>query len=145
MQRRPLYVLASLLAATEPDLGRGALARLKAGVRERYTDDPIGTTAVTVLVFGALFYRAERGKNANVRSLYDALEYVSTSLSVGYSKIFPETREGKLLATALMTFGPSMAAGLMDEPRRPRLDRERDDAVLARLDRILAALEARAP
>jgi voltage-gated potassium channel len=135
MQKRPLYVLASLLAATEPDLGRGAVDRLKNGIRDRYAEDPIGTTALTVLVFGTLFYRAERGKNANVKSIYDALEYVSTSLSVGYSKIFPETPQGKLLATALMTFGPSMTAGLMDQ--------RRDDAIVDRLDRILTALEAR--
>jgi voltage-gated potassium channel len=135
MQKRPLYVLASLLAATEPDLGRGALDRLKNGIRDRYNEDPIGTTTLTVLVFGALFYRAERGKNPRVKTIYDALEYVSTSLNVGYSKIFPETPQGKLLATALMTFGPAMAAGLMDH--------RRDDAVVNRLDRILAALESR--
>jgi voltage-gated potassium channel len=134
MQKRPLYVLASLLAATEPDFGRGTLDRLKSGFRERYAADPIGTTALTVLVFGSLFYRAERGKNANVRTIYDALEFVSTSLSVGYSKIFPETPEGKLLATALMTFGPSMTAGALDTPSR-------EDAITERLDRILAALE----
>jgi hypothetical protein len=137
MQKRPLYVLASLLAATEPDLGRGALDRLKNGLRDRYAEDPIGTTTMSVLVFSALFYRAERGKNANVKTIYDALEFVATSLSVGYSKIFPETPQGKLLATTLMTFGPSMTTGLMDKRRD-------DDAIVDRLDRILAALEARA-
>ncbi|MCW5837998.1 MAG: hypothetical protein KIS78_36750, partial [Labilithrix sp.] len=88
MQKRPLLVLAALAAATEPDFGRDALARLKSGAREKYAADPMGSTVTAVLVASWLFYRAERGHNPKVKSFYDALIYVSTNLSVGYSDIF---------------------------------------------------------
>ena len=142
MQKRPLLVLAALAAACEPDLGRGALDRLKVGLREGYAKDPIGSTVSSVVVASWLFYRAERGKNPGVKTFYDALEYVATSMSVGYSKIFPETPEGKLIGAAMMTAGPAMAAGLLEEKRGPKEDIHQAE-MLDRLDRILAALEAR--
>ncbi len=142
MQKRPLLVLAALAAACEPDLGRGVLEKAKTGLRESYAKDPIGSTVSTVIVASWLFYRAERGKNATVHSFYDALEYVTSSLSVGYSKTLPETEEGKLIASAIMTVGPGMAAGLLDEKRGPKEDVHQAE-MLDRLDRILAALEAR--
>lgn len=156
MQKRPLLALAALALATEQE---GGLARLKDGLRDRYASDPIGSTVSAVLVASVLFYRAEHGRNPRVTSIYDALEYVTTSLSVGYSKIFPETPTGKLIGSTLMTFGPAAAAGLFDPPHgsdrrrgsgggspvapEPGGAREGSDAVVERLDRILAALEAR--
>jgi hypothetical protein len=128
MQTRPLLALAALAAAAEPDLGRSALESLKA----RYDDDPIPTTVATVLVAALLFYRAERGHNPKVTSYYDALVYVSTSLSVGYSDIFAKTTAGKTIGSALMTVGPAMAANLFEK--------DKDRAVVERLDKILAAL-----
>jgi voltage-gated potassium channel len=151
MQKRPLLVLAALAAAAEPDLGRATVERLKHGIRDGYTKDPMGSTVATVLVASWLFYRAERGHNPKVTSFYDALVYISTSLSVGYSDIFAKTPAGKTIGSTLMTFGPSMAAGLFDEYRvlkgvtatssdgAPA----RDAAIVERLDRILAALEQR--
>jgi voltage-gated potassium channel len=144
MNKRPLLVLAALAAASEPDFGRDAIARLKTGVREKYADDPIGSTVTTVLVASWLFYRAERGHNPKVRSFYDALIYVSTNLSVGYSDIFAKTPEGKTIGSALMTFGPAMAARLLDEPGAEKKSDADTRAVVDRLDRILAALEQRA-
>jgi hypothetical protein len=144
MQKRPLLVLAALAAATEPDLGQGTLARLKERVREKYTDDPLGTTLTTVLVASWLFYRAERGHNPKVTSFYDALVYVSTNLSVGYSDIFAKTPAGKSIGSTLMTFGPAMAAGLLDEPGAAKKSDADSRAVVERLDRILAVLEQRA-
>ncbi len=144
MQKRPLLILAALAAATEPDFGRDAIERLKGGIRAKYTEDPMGSTVTTVLVASWLFYRAERGHNPKVKSYYDALVYVSTNLSVGYSDIFAKTPSGKAIGTALMTFGPAMAAGVMDEPRPKGADPASDHAVVDRLDRILAALEAQA-
>ena len=142
MQKRPLLVLAALAAASEPDFGRGALERFKNGFREKYADDPMGTTLTTVLVASWLFYRAERGHNPKVQSFYDALIYVSTNLSVGFSDIFAQTPAGKTLGTALMTFGPAMAAGFLDKPKAAG-ESEQARAIVDRLDRILAALETR--
>lgn len=145
---RPLLVLAALAAATEPDFGREALSRLKSGLRERYAEDPMGSTITTVLVASWLFYRAERVHNPKVQSFYDALVYVSTNLSVGYSDIFAKTSSGKAIGSALMTFGPAMAAGFLDDPDAVRKSEARSEAetraVVERLDRILAALEQRA-
>jgi hypothetical protein len=141
MQKRPLLVLAALAAATEPDLGRGVLERLKGGIRAKYDDDPMGTTVTTALVASFLFYRAERGQNPKVTSFYDALVYVTTSLSVGYSDIFPKTEAGKTIASALMTIGPAMAAGVLDEPN----ERGEMRAVVERLDRLITTLERAVP
>jgi hypothetical protein len=144
MQKRPLLVLAALAAATEPDFGRNAIEQLKGGVRDKYVEDPIGTTASTVLVASWLFYRAERGHNPKVKSFYDALVYVSTNLSVGYCDIFATTPAGKTIGSALMTLGPAMAAGLLDEPGKVKKAEGESRAVTDRLDLILAALQSRA-
>lgn len=147
MHKRPLLVLAALAAAAEPDLGRAFVDRLKVGMRDEYAEDPMGATVKTVIVASWLFYRAERGKNPKVSSFYDALVYVATSLSVGYSDIFPKTQAGKAISAALMTFGPAMAAGLLDEYRIPKgVEGEvaqQNRAMLERLDRIVDALERR--
>lgn len=141
-------MLAALAAATEPDFGKEALSRLKSGLRERYTEDPMGSTLTTVLVASWLFYRAERGHNPKVQSFYDALVYVSTGLSVGYSDISAKTSSGKAIGSALMTFGPAMATGLLDDPGAAKKTEERSEAetraIVERLDRILAVLEQRA-
>ncbi len=142
MQKRPLLVLAALAAATEPDLGRDAIARLKDRVREKYTDDPIGSTLTTVLVASWLFYRAERGENPKVKTFQDALVYVATNLSVGYSDIFAKTPAGKTIGSALMMFGPAMATRLFDEPGAPKKSAADTKAIIERLDRIIDALSA---
>jgi len=144
MQKRPLLVLAALAAATEPDLGRDTLSRLKSGLSERYTDDPMGTTVATVLVASWLFYRAERGHNPKVNTLHDAIVYVATNLSVGFSDIHATTSAGKTIGSALMTFGPAMTARIFDEPGATKKTRAETQAIVDRLDRILEALQARA-
>lgn len=141
MEPRPLAVLAALVAATSPGLGRESLDRFKDGARERFSADPMGTVLSTVLVGSYLFYRAERGHNPRVGSYYDALVYVSTNLSVGYSDILARTPVGKAIGAVLMTYGPAMAARIFDEPRAEPDAPTR--AVVERLDAILAALEER--
>lgn len=144
MNPRPLLALAALAAATSPDLGAEGFDDLKAGLRRRFADDPMGSVVKTVLVCAYLFYRAEVGHNPKVTSYYDALVYVSTNLSVGYSDIFAKTPTGKAIGTALMTYGPAMAAKILDEPAKeaapapPSVPPE----LLERLDRLVAALEA---
>lgn len=144
MQKRPLLVLAALAAASEPDFGRDTLDHLKRGIRDRYSEDPIGSTLSTVLVASWLFYRAEQRHNPKVRSFYDALTYVTTHLSVGYSDVLPTTPAGKTIGSMLMTFGPAMTANLLDEPNAAKNRDEETKAVLDRLDRILSVLEQRA-
>ena len=143
MSSRPLLVLAALASATEPDLGKDMVERAKRGLREGYANDPMGTTVNTVLVASWLFYRAEKGHNPKVSSFYDALVYVSTNLSVGYSDIFAKTPAGKAIGSALMTVGPAMATRLLDEPAAAKTKDADARAIVERLDRILEALERR--
>ena len=151
MNPRPLLVLAAIAAATSPDMGKGALDRFKGGVRSGFARDPMGSVLAAVLGGAWLFYKAERGHNPKVKSYYDALVYVSTNLSVGYSDIFAKTPRGKAIGTALMTYGPAMAAKIFDtpstEPSAPvpqasAADPVSSREVLDRLDRILAVLES---
>ena len=160
MNTRPLLLLAAIAAATSPDMGRGALDRFKGGVREGFARDPMGSVLAAVLGGAWLFYKAERGHNPKVKSYYDALVYVSTNLSVGYSDIFAKTPRGKAIGTALMTYGPAMAAKIFDAPTAPAAPAPAapapaalaaparaapasvsSQAVLDKLDRILAVLE----
>lgn len=115
---RPLLILAAIAAATSPDMGRGALEKLKTGAREGFAKDPMGTVLATVLGGSWLFYKAERGHNPKVKSFYDALVYVSTNLSVGYCDIFAKTERGKAIGSVLMTYGPAMAAKIFDAPTK---------------------------
>lgn len=141
MRSRPLFVLAALAAAAEPDFGLEALDRLKSAMRRRYSEDPIDATVTTVLVASWLFYRAERGKNPRINSFYDALLYVATNLAAGENDLFAQTSAGKLIGSALLTFGPAMVTRVLDEPSRA--DVPDTSAVVERLDRILEALERR--
>jgi voltage-gated potassium channel len=145
MDSRPLLALAALAAATEPDLGKESLERFKDRIRTRFEGDPMGTTVSTVLVGAYLFYKAEKGHNPKVTSYYDALIYVSTNLSVGYSDIFARTPAGKALGSVLMTYGPAMAARMLDEPKQGGVADPASRDVVDRLDKILAALEALRP
>ena len=87
-----------------------------------------------------------------MKSYYDALVYVSTNLSVGYADIFARTPRGKAIGSALMTYGPAMTAGIFTPPAAPLdpspapsamvVPAASSQAVLDKLDRILALLEA---
>jgi hypothetical protein len=150
MNTRPLLLLALVAAATSPDMGKGALERFKNGVREGYSKDPMGSVLAAVLGGAWLFYKAEVGHNPKVKTYYDALVYVSTNLSVGYSDIFARTSRGKAIGTALMTYGPAMTANIFNEPNTmtappptpPDPNALTSKDVVDRLDRILAVLEA---
>ena len=138
-------------------MGKSALDRFKGGVRDGFARDPMGSVLAAVLGGAWMFYKAERGHNPKVKSYYDALVYVSTNLSVGYSDIFARTPRGKAIGTALMTYGPAMAAKIFDTPAEPMAAAAPaappaapapaaaligSKEVLDRLDRILAVLEA---
>jgi hypothetical protein len=81
------------------------------------------------------------GANPKVNTIYDALEYCSSSLSVGYTNIFPQTPLGKLIATALMTYGPALSGAMLEGPKNPAPDAEaRQEKMLATLEQILAEM-----
>ena len=103
---------------------------------------PCTSTAAIVALAGAIFYQVEKGHNPKVQTIYDAMVYTSTCLSVGYGNIFASTSAGKLLGTILMTIGPALAAQTLDGRPKPQ---PQTDAVqlevLSTLKRILARLE----
>ena len=61
---------------------------------------------------------------------------------MGYSDVFPKTETGKAIGAAIQTVGPAMSANLFENMRVPK-DAPATDEVVARLDRILAVLEAK--
>jgi len=94
-----------------------------------------------LVAWGAgLFYWAESGANPGVRSYWDALHYVSTALSVGYANIFPVTPLGKAIGAIVMTVGPALSARALDGVARPDGDEASTNAVVTKLNEILAAL-----
>jgi voltage-gated potassium channel len=118
------------------------LAPVKNAIRSAAHKDPIDAVVGTVLAASVLFYRAEKGHNPKVVTFADALVYVSTSISVGYSDILPKTEAGKLITTALQTVGPALAARALDSPGPTLPAAETSQAVLDKLDAILVELKA---
>jgi voltage-gated potassium channel len=88
-----------------------------------------------------LFYWAEAGENPAVRTYWDALHYVATSLSVGYANIFPVTAVGKAIGAVVMMVGPALSARVLDGPPDPKAEASGGSAaVVEKLDEILAEL-----
>jgi len=67
-----------------------------------------------VCTAAALFLCAEEGHNPSVKTYWDALHYVSTSLSVGYANIFPVTQAGKAIGAVVQMLGPALSARALD-------------------------------
>lgn len=118
-------------------------------VREKQSQDPMNAIVGTVLLGATAFYAAEREVNPKVNSFYDALLYVSTNLSVGFSDIFAQTEAGKTIGAALMTYGPALAARVFDPPNEHReraAEGERSEAALrdiaSKLELILEELRS---
>lgn len=117
--------------------------------RDKQAEDPMNAVVFTVLAGAAAFYSAERGQNPKVNSYFDALVYVTTSLSVGYADIFPRTEAGKAIASTLMTYGPALAARVFDVPNEAKeraVEGERSEAALrdiaGKLELILQELQS---
>jgi voltage-gated potassium channel len=110
-----------------------------------YVATPAEELSVLVTWGAALFYWAEADANPAVRSYWDALHYIATSLSVGYANIFPVTALGKAIGAAVMTVGPALSARALDGARPARGEGDGDAPVVARLDAILAELRRLAP
>jgi hypothetical protein len=112
-----------LLGLVSPDL----LDEGKAWLREFSRKDPVDALLWTVLVSAHLFYRAEHGTNPKIKTLNDALVFVTTNLSVGYCDIYAMTEPGKQVASALMTIGPAMAARALDLTQAEMAERDEEE------------------
>ena len=88
----------------------------------------------------AAFYWAEVGANPSVRTYWDALHYIATSLSVGYANIFPVTALGKVIGAVVMTVGPALSARVLDPPGPPAAAENGTALLAAKLDAILVEL-----
>lgn len=138
----------ALMALAVTLLGDPLVESAKSDLREALVKDPIESAMMAILVGSYAFYQAEKGINPKVVTFGDALVFISTSMSVGYSDIFPRTERGKIIASAIQTFGPSMTARLLDPPSKQEEDEKRaaqqtQEAILHKLDAILEALKAR--
>jgi hypothetical protein len=102
---------------------------------------PAQNTAIFATAAAIIFYYAERGHNPKVNDIYDALVYCTTNLSVGYSDIFAKTPLGKLVGSALMTFGPALSGSALDGPRDAGRG-ETQKEILTTLQKILTQLES---
>jgi voltage-gated potassium channel len=96
-----------------------------------------------------LFYLAEEPQNPSVKTYWDALHYIATSLSVGYANIFPVTALGKAIGAVVQMVGPAMSSKALDRPFAPKAaDGEAlslpafDRELLSRLDAVLDELRA---
>jgi hypothetical protein len=102
---------------------------------------PAEELAALVSWGAAAFYWAEAGANPRVETYWDALHYVTTSLSVGYANIFPVTPIGKVIGALVMTVGPALSARALDAERPPAEEAGAGTALLAaKLDAILGEL-----
>ncbi|HEX2877745.1 MAG TPA: ion channel [Polyangiaceae bacterium] len=149
MNERTLLALGLLLGVGSGKPPEEWLKGAHGYLREKQHEDPMNALAASVLVGAAAFYAAEREHNPKVNSFYDALVYVSTNLSVGYSDIFAKTEAGKAIATTLMTYGPALAARAFDVPNEAReraAEGERSEAALrdiaSKLELILQEMQS---
>jgi voltage-gated potassium channel len=149
MNERTLLALGVLLGVGSGKPPEEWLQSAHGYAREKQAEDPMNAIVFTVLAGAAAFYAVEREHNPKVNSFYDALVYVSTNLSVGYSDIFAKTEVGKAIGSALMTYGPAMAARVFDVPHEAReraAEGERSEQALRdiadKLERILLELQS---
>jgi voltage-gated potassium channel len=134
---KKLGALGALLAVASPD--DVSYEKLKARVIGAAARDPMDSVLSLTMVATYLFYKAEKGVNPKVETLSDALVFISTCLSVGYSDIFARTTTGKLVAAVVMTYGPALTASIL---RPPQPTPPVDDEMLATQRAIASSLEA---
>jgi voltage-gated potassium channel len=143
--RAAIGALLAVVASAAQERGLSlSPAGLKRSLREAVARDPIDALAVTVLGGAYFFYLAEKGHNEKVKTYWDALVFVSTSLSVGYADIFARTPSGQAIATALNTFGPAISGAALEAPATPEVapKLELSDEALAVQRAILDKLDA---
>ncbi len=108
----------------------------------KLAERPAQNTMIILGLGALLFYYAERDANPKINTIFDSLEYCSSSLSVGYTNIFPQTPLGKTIATLLMTYGPALTGAMIDGPKGPVKKREEtEQQILVTLEKILAEMQ----
>lgn len=135
----PIDLKAMLASVAEHWPKSERIDRFSAKLAER----PAQNTLMILGLAAVLFYYAEKNDNPKVETIYDALEYCSSSLSVGYTSIYPQTPLGKLVATLLMTYGPALSGAVLEGPKNPGKEKEADvtqEKILANLEQILVEL-----
>ena len=103
----------------------------------RLMAQPAKSTLQVVTTSTLLFYAAEVGRNPKVNSVWDALVYCTTCLSVGYGDIFAMTPVGKIIGSTLMTMGPALSGAALDGPPEEKVDDKVEKEILATLQEIL--------
>ena len=103
---------------------------------------PAQNTLIILGLGALLFFYAERDENPKVNTIFDALEYCSSSLSVGYTSIYPQTPLGKSVATLLMTYGPALSGSILDGPQKTEgTHHATEEQFAATQQKILVTLE----
>lgn len=142
MNERSLLALGVLLGVGSGKSPDQWLDCVHGYLRDKQAEDPMKAIVTTVLAGAAAFYAVERHENPKVTSFVDALVYVSTNLSVGYSDILAKTDAGKAIGSALMAYGPALATRAFDPPHEARVRAEEHERSEAQLRDIASKLEA---
>ena len=110
----------------------------------KLAERPAQNTLIILGLGAVLFYYAERNVNPKVNTIFDALEYCSSSLSVGYTSIFPQTPLGKTVATLIMTYGPALSGAMLEGPKKSHETlHATEEKALETLEQILQELRQR--
>jgi hypothetical protein len=134
----PIDLKAALASLAERWPKSDKIDTISAKLMER----PAQNTLIILGLGALLFYYAERQENPKVNTIYDALEYCSSSLSVGYTSIFPQTPLGKTVASLLMTYGPALSGAVLEGPKDPPgAPDTTQEKILATLEQILHHLQ----
>ena len=102
--------------------------------------NPFESLCLLVGAGAAVFYWAEAESNEKVNDYWDALQYVSTCLSVGYANIFPVTPVGKIVGALVMLVGPALSSRALDTADAESATASQQ-ALLAKLDEVIAELK----
>lgn len=137
----------ALIALAATLLGDPLFESVKDDVRDALRKDPLENALLAILVGSYAFFQAEKGVNPKVVTFNDALVFISTSMSVGYSDIFPRTERGKIIASVIQTVGPSLTTSLLDPTRKEQQQEKQAEAetqqqIVQKLDAILEVLKS---
>lgn len=105
--------------------------------------NPLESLATLLIGSAVIFLAVESPVNPRVKTFWDALYYISTCASVGYSDIFARTNTGKAISSLVMMFGPALTAQVFERPEQQPAPAQPPEwqAVIERLDAILAELQ----
>lgn len=148
MNERALLGLSVLLAIGSGRSGKQLLNEVPEKLRSLHARGPMPAALAAVASAAMAYYAAERSRNPKLSSLYDALLYASAKVSGGSAGGEPVTPAGKLIASALMTLGPALAAEALRAPAASAAkpvagDPAALDQVVQKLELILQELRTR--